>query len=69
MESLLTLRCPDNSDYIPKVHEFTSHIVTAKARVTPLDVLTIPRSEMTSLQLCTRLQYKGVATLFQVRAV
>ena len=43
-------------DYDPKEHDFISHLVAAKARVTPLKTgLTIPRSKLSGLLLCTRL--------------
>ena len=49
----------DNFD--PNIHQFESHILTAKAHVTPLKTgLTIPRSEVSGLLLCSRLMAKAV---------
>ena len=46
----------EDRDYNPEDHEFISHLVAAKARVTPLKAgLTIPKSELSGLLLCTRL--------------
>ena len=46
-------------DFDPNLHVFTSSIICAKARVTPLKTgLTVPRSELNSLVLCSRLQDK-----------
>ena len=46
----------EDKDYDPEKHEFTSQLVAAKAQVTPLKAgLTIPRSELSGLLLCTRL--------------
>ena len=50
----------DNFD--PNIHQFESHILTAKTRVTPLKIcLTIPRSEVSGLLLCSRLMAKEVS--------
>ena len=43
-----------DTDYDPELHEFKSFLLTSKARVAPMDGLTIPRSELTALQLLTR---------------
>merc|ERR1712082_456668 len=40
-----------------------SALVTAKAKVTPLDGLTIPRSELSALQILTRLLAKTIKAL------
>ena len=49
----------DNFD--PNLHKFKSHILPAKARVTPLKTgLTIPRAEVSGLLLCSRLMAKAV---------
>ena len=47
-------------DFNPQLHKFVSTILTAKAWVTPLKSgLTIPRSEMSGLVLCSRLQKRA----------
>merc|ERR1712121_294381 len=63
VDSSLDNGCSEDSDYDPDIHEFKSYLVTAKAKVTPLDGLTIPRSELTALQILTRLLDKTVKTL------
>ena len=63
VDTSLNNGCSEDSDYDPDIHEFKSYLVTAKARVTPLDGLTIPRSELSALQLLTRLLQKTVKTL------
>ena len=51
----------DDKDFDPNLHEFKSHILAAKARVTPLKTgLTIPRAEVSGLVLCSRLMSKAV---------
>ena len=46
----------EDKDYDPEEHEFISQLFAAKAQVTPLKTgLTIPRSELSGLLLCTRL--------------
>ena len=52
-----------DNDYNPDLHEFKSHLLTSKARVAPMDGLTIPRSELTALQLLTRLLSKAIKAL------
>ena len=48
-----------DQDFWPDLHKFVSALLTAKAQVTPLkNGLTIPRSEMSGLVLCSRLQYR-----------
>ena len=57
--STLPEGCPNDSDFKPSLHSFVSNIASAKARVTPLKAgLTVPRSEMSSVVLCRRLQHK-----------
>ena len=63
-QDTLSIGDPEDQDYLPHIHEFVSHIVSAKARVTPLQLgLTIPQSEMSVLVLATRLQYKVTKVL------
>ena len=51
----------NDEDFNPNVHEFKSHILAAKAHVTPLKTgLTIPRAEVSGLLLCSRLMAKAV---------
>ena len=51
----------DDNDFDPDLHEFKSHILAAKARLTPLKTgLTIPRAEVSGLVLCSRLMSKAV---------
>ena len=50
----------DDNDFDP--HEFESHILAAKACVTPLKTgLTIPQAEVSRLLLCSRLMSKAVS--------
>ena len=52
----------DDKDFDPNLHEFKSHILAAKALVTPLKTgLTIPRAEVLGLLLGTRLMAKAVS--------
>ena len=52
----------DDKDLDPDLHEFESHILAAKARVTPLKTgLTIPQAEVSGLVLCSRLMSKAVS--------
>ena len=44
IEGNLSNGCSQDSDLNPKIHVFKSSLVTSKARVAPLDGLTIPRS-------------------------
>ena len=51
-----------DKDFNPDKHEFVSHILAAKARVTPLKTgLTIPKAEVSGLLLCSRLMSKAVS--------
>merc|ERR1712089_96682 len=63
LDTSLVNGCSEDSDFDPNIHEFKSYLVTAKAKVTPLDGLTIPRSELTALQILTRLLAKTVKAL------
>merc|ERR1712177_28830 len=63
VDTRLVNGCPDDSNFDPNIHEFVSYLLTAKAKVTPLDGLTIPRSELTALQILTRLLVKAVKAL------
>merc|ERR1712089_52606 len=63
LDTSLEKGCPDDSDFDPNIQEFISYLLTAKAKVTPLDGLTIPRSELTALQILTRLLAKAVKAL------
>ena len=63
LDSKLVNGCAQDSDFDPEIHEFKSALVTAKAKVTPLDGFTIPRSELTALQILTRLLAKTIKEL------
>merc|ERR1712089_3068 len=63
LDTSLEKGCPNDSDFDPNIHEFISYLLTAKAKVTPLNGLTIPRSELTALQILTRLLAKAVKAL------
>merc|ERR1711867_145653 len=63
LDTSLVNSCPEDSDFDLNIHEFISYLLTAKAKVTPLDGLTIPRSELTALQILTRLLVKAVKAL------
>merc|ERR1712177_137085 len=60
VDTRLVNGCSQDSDFDPDINEFKSYLVTAKAMVTPLDGLTIPRSELTALQILIRLLAKTV---------
>ena len=52
----------DDKDLDPDLHEFKSHILAARAHVTPLKTgLTIPQAEVSGLVLCSRLMSKAVS--------
>ena len=52
----------EDNDYNEDAHQFEVHLLAAKARVTPLKTgLTIPRAELSSLLICTRLMAKAVS--------
>ena len=52
----------DDSDFNADIHQFEVHLLTAKARITPLKTgLTIPRAELSGLLLCSRLLVKAVS--------
>ena len=49
-------------DLYPNKHKFVSHILAAKAWVTPLkSSLTIPQAEVSGLLLCSKLMSKAVS--------
>ena len=51
----------DDKDLDPDLHEFKSHILAAKASVTPLNTgLTIPRAKVSELVLCSKFISKAV---------
>ena len=51
----------DDRDFDPKLHRFESHILAPKSHVTLLKTgLTIPRSELSGLLLCSRLMSRAV---------
>ena len=56
----LPLGSLEDLDFVLGKHQFVSMITVAKAKVTPIHELTIPRSELSSLVLCKRLQHKVV---------
>ena len=64
-ESKLVNRCFQDLDFNPDTHVFRSALVTAKAKATPLDGLTIPRSGLSALQILTRLIAKAVKALHE----
>ena len=52
----------EDKDFDPEEHVFESHILAAKSWVTPLKTgLTIPRSEVSGLLLCSRLMSRAVS--------
>ena len=52
----------NDNDFDPNLHKFKSHILFAKACVTPLKTgLTILRAEVSGLLLCSRLMAKAVS--------
>ena len=53
----------EDQDFVPGKHEFVSCITMAKAQGTLIHGLTIQRSELSSLVLCKRLQYKVLTAL------
>ena len=51
----------EDRDFDPEEHVFKSHILATKSWVTPLKTgLTIPRSEVSGLLLCSRLMSRAV---------
>ena len=69
IEGNLSKGCSQDTNYNPEIHTLKSLLVTSKARVAPLDGLTIPRSELSSLQLLTRLLAKTIQALLKPLAV
>ena len=63
IEGNLSNDCSQDTNFNPKIHIFKSSLVTSKARVAPLDGLIIPRSELSSFQLLTRLLGKTIKAL------
>ena len=63
IEGNLSKGCSQDTDYNPEIHTFKSALITSKAKVAPMDGLTIPRSELSSLQLLTRLLAKTIKSL------
>ena len=66
IEGPLNKGCSLDTDYNPEIHIFKSALITSKAKVAPMDGLTIPRSELISLQLLTRLLAKTIKALPKV---
>ena len=58
IDGQLSKGCSQDTDYNPEIHTFESALITSKAKLAPMDGLTIPRSELSSLQLLTRLLAK-----------
>ena len=63
IEGPLDKGCSLDTDYNSEIHVFKSALITSKAKVAPMDGLTIPRSELSSLQLLTRLLAKTIKAL------
>ena len=63
IEGQLGKGCFQNTHYNSEIHTFESALISAKAKVAPMDGLTIPRSEHGSLQLLTRLLAKTIKAL------
>ena len=52
----------DDKDFDPDIHKFKTHILSAKAHITPLNTgLTIPQAEVSGVVLCSRLMSKAVS--------
>lgn len=55
MEGNLSSDCSQDTYFDPEIHNLKSLLVASKARVAPLDWITIPKSKPSSLQLLTGL--------------
>ena len=63
IEGPLDKDCSLDTDYNSEIHVFKSALITSKAKVAPVDGLTIPWSELSSLQLLSRLLAKTIKAL------
>ena len=63
IDTRLVNGCSQDSDFDPEIHEFKSALGSAMLKVAPLDGLTVPRSELSALQILTRLLSKTIKVL------